>query len=71
MYTLILFIHYIALKAVAPEGPVCMKISIKEIYSATNNLNAKTVIGEGAAGENPNERDCLMYFFIQDCIEPH
>ncbi|XP_034706406.1 nodulation receptor kinase-like [Vitis riparia] len=40
-----------ALKAVAPEGPGCMKISIKEVYSATNNLNEKNIIGEGTAGK--------------------
>lgn len=57
MYIVILFIHLTALKAVAPEGPGCMKISIKEVYSATNNLNEKNIIGEGTAGENPSERD--------------
>ncbi|KAJ9683458.1 hypothetical protein PVL29_019160 [Vitis rotundifolia] len=40
-----------ALKAVVPEGPGCMKLSIKEVYSATNNINEKNIIGEGTAGK--------------------
>ena len=52
MHILILFIHLIALKAVAPEVPGGMKISIKDVYSATNNLDEKSIIGEGTAGEN-------------------
>lgn len=28
------------------------KISIKDVYSATNNLNALNFIGQGIAGEN-------------------
>lgn len=29
----------------------CRKVPIKDIYSATNNLNALNFIGEGTAGE--------------------
>lgn len=30
----------------------CLNISIKEIYSATNNLSASNFIGQGIAGED-------------------
>lgn len=30
-----------------------LKIPMKEIYSATDNFNASTFIGQGVAGENP------------------
>lgn len=44
-------IHLTAMKFVLPKDSGHLKFSIKEVYSATNNLHAKNFIGEGIAGE--------------------
>ncbi|KAF8399276.1 hypothetical protein HHK36_015141 [Tetracentron sinense] len=40
-----------ASKDLITEEPNCMKVPIKEVYSATNNLNALNFIGQGIAGK--------------------
>lgn len=34
------------------EETSCLKIPMKEVYSATDNFNASNFIGQGVAGEN-------------------
>lgn len=41
-----------ALEDSESEDSSCNTISIKDVYSATNNLNALNFIGQGIAGEN-------------------
>ena len=39
-------------KNVLEKRPGCPRFSIKEVYSATNNLCESNLIGEGTSGEN-------------------
>lgn len=39
-------------KDVLTKEPGCLKVPIREVYSATNNLCESNVIGEGTAGKN-------------------
>ncbi|GFS35489.1 hypothetical protein Acr_00g0040100 [Actinidia rufa] len=38
-------------KSVLPKKSAYLKLSVKEVYAATNNLNASNFIGEGTAGK--------------------
>lgn len=47
-----MLVHLTGSKIVMPETSDYMKVHIKEVYSATNNLNEINVIGEGTAGKH-------------------
>ncbi|KAG9448716.1 hypothetical protein H6P81_008681 [Aristolochia fimbriata] len=44
-------LHLEASKDILPDVPGCPKITLKEIYAATKNLNVINFIGEGIAGK--------------------
>lgn len=48
----------------ASEDSSCHKISVKEVYSATNNLNESNFIGQGIAGENYTTWSYLIIYFL-------
>lgn len=52
------------------EESSCLKIPIKEVYSATNSLSPSNFIGQGVAGENRSSINNLIvngnYFSIHD-----
>ncbi|XP_042979991.1 uncharacterized protein LOC122310181 [Carya illinoinensis] len=48
------------------EEFACLKLPVKEIYSATNNLYASNFIGQGIAGEKLSLLVYLGLFFIHD-----
>lgn len=48
------------------EESACLKLPVKKIYSATNNLCASNFIGQGIAGEKLSLLVYLGLFFIHD-----
>lgn len=46
------------------EEPGSFKISIKEIYAATDNLSAVNFIGQGGAGKNVYDAFVLLLLLV-------